>query len=101
MIDPLLPEPLSLGACQVQLGANAIVILARTTALSSSRLACGHSSSRVHSRYTRNLTDLPWHDRPVRLVLTVRRFFCDTAECHRQIFAERVPTLRRSRGSLS
>ena len=29
MIDPFLPEPLGLGSCRIQIGADAIVILAR------------------------------------------------------------------------
>ncbi|PZP39224.1 MAG: hypothetical protein DI601_25545, partial [Azospirillum brasilense] len=32
---------------------------------------------RVHSRYTRNLADLPLSGRPVELKLLVRRFRCD------------------------
>ena len=66
MIDPLLPEPLDARSCQFQVSAEAMVILARTTAPTAACPACGQVSSRVHSRYTRTLTDLPWHGRPVR-----------------------------------
>jgi transposase len=45
----------------------------------------------VHSRYARRLADLPWYGQPVRLLLEVRKFFCDVAACRRKIFAERVP----------
>jgi transposase len=54
---------------------------------------CGHSSARPHSRYVRRLADLPSHDRPVRLRLEVRRFFCANAACRRRIFAERLPAV--------
>ena len=53
--------------------------------------ACGATATRVHSRYGRTLADLPWQGTCVRLVVTVRRFFCDHARCTRRIFAERVP----------
>ncbi len=35
---------------------------------------CAVSSSSVHSRYQRHLTDLPWGMRAVRIQLTVRKF---------------------------
>ena len=50
---------------------------------------CGASSKRVHSRYRRQLADLPIAGRPVRLELLVRRFFCDEILCGRRIFNER------------
>lgn len=52
---------------------------------------CGHLSDRVHSRYIRKLTDLPWRGRRVQLRLRSRRFFCRSAECPRKVFAERLP----------
>lgn len=53
--------------------------------------ACEHASARVHSRDQRTLRDLPWHGLRVRLVLRVRRFFCDVPGCARRIFTERLP----------
>ena len=44
---------------------------------------------RVHSRYLRQLRDLPLAGRGVRLSLLARRFRCDTASCPQQIFTER------------
>lgn len=52
---------------------------------------CGQPSRRVHSRYTRTLTDLPAQGLAARLRLQARRFFCDTAGCPRKVFAERLP----------
>src|SRR5262245_48809864 len=52
---------------------------------------CGEFSTRVHSRYTRTLADLPWQGRAIRIELRVRRFFCLAAACPRQTFAERLP----------
>jgi transposase len=38
---------------------------------------CRQESQRIHSRYRRRLSDLPWEGIPVRIELRVRRFFCD------------------------
>jgi transposase len=54
---------------------------------------CHHSTQRIHSRYHRTLADLPWNGVAVRLRLTVRRFFCQTSDCQRRIFTERLPDL--------
>jgi transposase len=50
---------------------------------------CGQVGRRIHSWYTRHPVDLPCMGRIVRLVLSVRRYFCDNANCGRQTFAER------------
>jgi len=50
---------------------------------------CGTHSRRVHSRYQRQLADLPMCGRSVRLLLTARRFHCDAVLCARRIFTER------------
>ena len=54
---------------------------------------CHVRTSRVHSRYTRTLADLPWGAYGVRVQLQVRKFFCDHPACPRQIFTERLPTV--------
>jgi transposase len=51
------------------------------------------SSSSVHSRYQRHLTDLAWGTRAVRIQLTVRKFRCRNRACGRRIFTERLPDL--------
>jgi transposase len=52
---------------------------------------CGSDARRVHSRYTRRLTDLPCFDRSVQLHVLVRRFSCPEPTCPRRIFVERLP----------
>jgi transposase len=37
--------------------------------------------------------DLPCVGRPIRLLLTVRKFFCREASCSRKVFTERLPEL--------
>ena len=54
---------------------------------------CQTPTSRVHSRYTRTLTDLPWGPYTIRWQLHGRKFFCDHPACARQIFTERFPTV--------
>ncbi len=87
----VLPNSKLLNLISARADANGITLAART----SSRLArcplCGKRSGRVHSRYTRTLTDLPWQEVPVTVHLHVRRFFCDQRACDRTIFAERLP----------
>jgi transposase len=54
---------------------------------------CGLVSSRIHSRYSRTVSDLPWHGISVALEVRARRFFCGEASCERRIFCERVPEI--------
>jgi transposase len=54
---------------------------------------CNFNSARVHSQYQRKLADLPCVGIPVRVVWTVRRFFCDNRECNRVTFAEQIPNV--------
>jgi transposase len=54
---------------------------------------CYQPSYRVHSCYHRFLKDLPWSNVPVLIHLKARRFFCNTFNCKRKIFTERIPEL--------
>jgi len=54
---------------------------------------CDVRTTRVHSRYTRTIADVPWGAYAVRLQVRVRKFFCDNPACPRQIFTERLPTV--------
>jgi transposase len=62
---------------------------------------CGQTSRRIHSHYLRNLADLPWNGRIVKLRLRARKFRCSEPACATRIFTERVtgalrPSARRS-----
>ena len=52
---------------------------------------CGAESDAVHSRYHRWIADLPCAGQPIRLRLSVRKFFCHNPHCTRKIFTERLP----------
>jgi transposase len=51
---------------------------------------CGSPAWRVHSHYTRTVADLPCVGQHVRLLLHVRKYFCDVTTCARKIFVERL-----------
>jgi transposase len=52
---------------------------------------CGEPAPRVHSGYVRSPGDLPCGGVPLRLELHARRLYCDTGNCPRRIFTERLP----------
>ncbi|WP_075164217.1 transposase family protein [Ktedonobacter racemifer] len=73
--------------------AEEITLTLRTTSPTAPCPSCGTVSSRIQSRYTRALRDLPSVGRPLRLILHVRRFFCKKNTCVQKIFVERLPEL--------
>jgi transposase len=75
--------------------AEEIILTLRTTSPAAPCPSCGTVSSRIQSRYTRTLRDLPSVGRPLCLILHVRRFFCKKSTCAQKIFVERLPELCR------
>jgi hypothetical protein len=68
---------------------DAIILTVRSEVSVAKYPLCGTASRRIHSRYTRQVADLPCVGRQIRLRVITRRFVCDVPHCHRQIFAER------------
>ncbi|GHO87559.1 transposase family protein [Dictyobacter formicarum] len=97
-IQQLLPDLVDFTIEQVMLEGDQVIILAQSQTVHALCPACAHPSSRVHSRYTRRLADLPWGGQSVRLVIQVRRFFCQQQTCSRKTFAETIPTLAKRYG---
>jgi transposase len=89
----ILPDPSCLRLPRLTADESAITATVLTTPTSARCPLCGELSSRVHSRYTRRLADLPWHGIALRLVLDVRKFFCDHSPCVRRVFTERLPAV--------
>jgi transposase len=89
----ILPDPEKLDLIYLQAEAGCITLTACTAAPEARCPLCDQPSHRIHSRYLRTLSDLPWQGIPVTLRLHVRRFFCDEGSCKRTIFAERLPGL--------
>ena len=73
--------------------AEEITLTLRTVSPTALCPSCGTASSRIQSRYTRTLRDLPSVRHPLRLIIHVRRFFCQKDTCTQKIFVERLPTL--------
>lgn len=92
-IDRLLPDPDALRLERVQFTDDQITITVRSSSAVGKCPLCGRGSFRIHSFYTRTLSDLPWHGRTVRLQLLARKFFCITCACPRRIFVERLPRI--------
>ncbi len=86
--SPFLPLSEGLHIERVTASANEL----RVQVISSSSKACcplcGVQASRIHSRYTRQVADLPCAGQHVTLLLTIQKFFCPNAACPRKIFAE-------------
>ena len=85
----LLPKGLEVQTLRIETGRVSICVSSGTRR--SVCPLCGRGSSRVHSRYARTVSDLPWHGISVELEVLARRFFCDEASCERKIFCERLP----------
>jgi hypothetical protein len=50
---------------------------------------CGATSRRIHSRYTRQVSDLPCVCKQIKLRVISRRIVCEVPHCRRRISAER------------
>ncbi len=87
----LVPSTADLQLEDLTIGAAAVTAMLFATRTATPCPLCGQLSRRVHSRYRRTLADLPWSQHRVRLVLGVRKFFCDVEACPRRIFTERLP----------
>ena len=68
---------------------DSVILTVRSAAVTARCPLCGSVSRRIHSRYTRQVADLPCAGRAVRLLVISRRFTCEVRHCRRQIFAER------------
>jgi transposase len=88
----IFPDQVSILIEQISV-ADEITLTLRTMSPTASCPNCGTLSTRVQSRYSRTLHDLPSTGRPVDLIVHVRRFFCTKSTCAQKIFAERLPEL--------
>jgi transposase len=89
----LLPDPghLRLDSLVVASDGRTLTFILASMQTTTCCPVCGMSTTRVHSRYTRTVLDLPWAGVLVQLRLRVHKFFCDLPECPRTIFTERLP----------
>jgi transposase len=89
----LLPDPTCLHLQLLEGSSTVITAVVTTTSEEAQCPLCHRCSARIHSRYVREVADLPWMGCAVRLELHVRRFFCTNQDCARQIFTERLPSV--------
>ena len=68
---------------------DSIMLAVRSEAGMADCPLCGSSSRRIHSRYDRQVADLPCAGRQIRMRVITRRFICEMPHCRRRIFAER------------
>ncbi len=94
-MDPqlLLPAGAGLVVEQVRLCDEIVRVTVRCAAAGANCPGCGSWSEAFHSRYKRNLGDLPIAGRQAVVDLWVRRFRCYQPECPRKTFVEQVPVL--------
>ncbi len=92
-VSLLLPLPRGLKITAIYKGPAGVLVDVSSIRRRARCPLCSRPSRYVHSRYCRTPADLPCVGRPIRLLLTVRRFFCKVTNCPRKVFAERLPEL--------
>jgi transposase len=88
-VKPVLALPEGLEIKGIERIDDVLTILAVSTRSPHCPL-CGAKAVRVHSRYLRQVADLPCGGQRVRLVVQVRKYFCEVPICRRKIFVERL-----------
>lgn len=89
-VKPALALPNDLEVTGIERIDEALTVTMVSTQFSPCCPLCGVAARRVHSRSTRHVTDLPCGGNPVRLLLQVRKYFCEESTCARKIFVERL-----------
>src|SRR5205085_606149 len=93
IVTALLADPEAIRLDCIRPSLSAINLIVRTTALQAICPRCHCESTRIHSRYTRTMSDLPWQGVSVKLELHSRRFRCQNSLCTQRIFCERLPRI--------
>lgn len=89
-VKPMLALPDELEVTGIEMRDEGLTITVVSKQLRACCPLCSTEASRLHSRYTRAVADLPCGGQQVRLLVGVRRYFCDVPTCQRKIFAERL-----------
>ena len=91
--EVLLPRISNLALDRLELEEDRLNLIAKPAQLSSCCPLCNTISTKVHSNYTRQLSDLPWAGLEVKVILKVHKFFCLNDSCERKIFTQRIEGL--------
>ncbi len=90
---PLLPLPDGLEITSISVDEQELQVRVISNRPCSLCPCCSTSSSVIHSYYRRKPLELPCAGKTVRLLLSVKKFFCRVATCPRKLFTERLPEL--------
>ncbi len=82
--------PKGFAVTEIEIRDGVLTITALSTQVSPHCPLCGTPSTRIHSSYQRQVADLPCSGQRVRVLLHVRKGFCQVSTCKRKIFAERI-----------
>ena len=88
---PLFPVPEGLEMTSISDTPEELLVSVTSHRSSSLCPQCSMPATAIHSSYHRHPQDLPCAGRPIRLLFTVRKFFCRNPTCSRKVFAERLP----------
>ncbi len=89
-VQPALALPNGLEVIGIEMRDTVVTITAVSTQTCPCCPLCGAPASRVHSRYTRQVADLPCGGQPIRMQIQVQKCFCEVSTCARKIFVERL-----------
>jgi transposase len=89
-VKPVLALPEGLDVIGIEILDEVLTITAVSTQVHPCCPLCGAPALRVHSRSTRQITDLPCSGQQVCLLVQVRKCFCQVPSCARKIFLERL-----------
>ena len=87
----LLADPTAIRLEKIIQHPNSLTLVVRATRREAKCPRCHRLSTRVHSYYTPQVADLPWHGVAVRLELLTRRFRCRNSLCTKRVFCKRLP----------
>ncbi|MCB9282649.1 MAG: ISL3 family transposase [Lewinellaceae bacterium] len=86
----LLPESVPIQLDGIAQEEDSFVLEIQSTIHTGYCPVCKTPSTRVHSNYTRSISDLPWAGYCVKIHWKVRKFYCMNEGCARKIFSERL-----------
>lgn len=89
-VQPALALPAGLEVTGIERIDTVLIITAVSTHMQPCCPLCGAPATRVHSRFTRKIADLPCGGQRVCLRVQVRKWFCEVPTCVRKIFVERL-----------
>lgn len=89
-VKPVLDLPVGFHLVGLEKRNDVLTVTLVLTQVSPCCPLCGRAARRVHSCYTRRVADLPCGGQAIRLLIQVRKYFCEETTCPRKIFAERL-----------